>query len=149
MNTVLINLEILGTIEANQRVGTEGSATFVVYRPTLGANLTRTLWGETRKLNVDRIELCVSHALAQLRAMCRDPARDGDEQRRAIEHLARHLRSAVGGLRNLMATYSDDVGISARIRSLVDAIANDMVNLGLASPSIAATTGAIGASCEL
>ncbi len=144
MNTVLINLEILGTMEPNIKIGTEGAAVFVVYRPTFMATLARRTWGETRKLNVDRVELCVQHALAQLRGMCRGADAEASEQQRAIEHLSGLLRGATRGMRNLMATYADDVSTSARIRSLVDAIGSEMTNLGL-TPAPSPPLGPVGA----
>jgi hypothetical protein len=140
MNTIHINLEILGTVQTNERVGTEGAAVFVVYKPTLYTTVARRARGETRALNVDRLELCVHHALAQLRGMCHAAHARGaipDDVQRSIDQLARHLTSATGGLVNLMATYSDDVSTSARIRALVEAVATQMLDLGLPTVQLA------------
>jgi hypothetical protein len=139
MNTVTINLLILSRVCANERLGTERSATWVIYRPSLTTAVGRWLRGEARSLNIDRLEQCVHHALAQLRSMCRDvptgalAARDAppDDRLRAIQQLCRNLGAAVGGLRNLAMTYADDVQTVARLHGLVEAVAGDLINLGL------------------
>jgi hypothetical protein len=141
MQSMLINLSVLGMLNASDRLGTEGAPSFTIFRPSVWTAVSRRLRGETRSLNVDRIEQTVHHGLAQLRALCHARRTSGldvvvrdtrpDDEQRAIGQLCHHLTAAAGGLRNLAMTYSDDIAVSARIRALVEVIATNMLNLGV------------------
>jgi hypothetical protein len=120
METLLVNLQILATIKQNERLGTEGGTTFEVYRPSMTSSFARRYRGESRGVNVGRLEQCVHHAIALLRS--------GGDEHAAIE---RHLRAAQGGIRNLIMTYTDDVATSARLARLIEAMSTCMAGLGL------------------
>jgi len=139
---LLINLQVLSTIDANDRLGTESGATFQVYRPTFYTSVLRRIKGESRALNVDRVEQLIQHALAHLRGLYGGTAAaaaatagnrllgvGGGE--RSGPTLVRHIRAAAEGLHRLTLTYRDDVSTTARIQSLLDDVAIELAELGL------------------
>jgi hypothetical protein len=65
MDRLLINLEIIARLQHNERLGTEGDITFVIYPPSLMNAVSRRLNGERRALNVDRLSGCVDHAVSR------------------------------------------------------------------------------------
>jgi hypothetical protein len=110
----------------------------------------RRLKGETRAVNIDRLEQCVDHGISQLYAsfhhldrghrsdpghalvVAGEPINVAErDDRRSLATLVKHLRGAAGGLDNLRATYSEDVGTVARISAMIDSIDQGLTNLEL------------------
>lgn len=109
----------------------------------------RRLKGETRAVNIDRLEQCIDHGISQLYASFHHLDRgvhgavgalvvaaqhvnlSERDDRRSLATLVKHLRAAAGGLGNLRATYSDDVGTVARISAMIDSIDQGLTNLQL------------------
>ena len=120
METLLVNLQILATLKQNERLGTEGGTTFEVYRPSMTSSVARRYRGESRGVNVGRLEQCVHHALALLR-------QGGNDN----EAVTRHLRPAANGIQNLIMTYADDVATSARLTRLIESISTCMAGSNL------------------
>lgn len=145
METVLINLEILSTIQCNEKLGSEGSTTFEVYKPGMYNSMARRVRGECRALNVSRLEQCIHHATAHLAALYHElnpptgglevavpgPISGTTSDHHTLQALIRHIRAAAGGLANLQQTYADDVSTAARIKSLTERIQHSLAVLGL------------------
>jgi hypothetical protein len=140
MNRVAINLHILSTLQPNERLGTEGSTTFDVYKPGLYNSLLRRLRGDTRALNLARLELCVHHAISHMCAMCHEMPRGSTAltlHRASGTHGDVHdvgvttalLSAAANGLRNLALTYANDVATAAGIHALVELIGYHLQNM--------------------
>lgn len=127
-------MQILSTLLPSDKLGTEGSTTFDVYKPGAYNSVVRRVRGECRVLNVSRLEQCVHHATAHLAALYYElhpsgpaglvvaiPSHHVNEER-TLRQLVLQIQAAAAGLVNLQQTYVDDVSTAARIKALTDRI---------------------------
>lgn len=131
----LSNLHVLAALSHNDKLLTNDDH-FDIYYPTTWRAIMRTLYGERRTHNVQRVRNTVrlgidaarrslddAHALGNLREGC-DPQlllrRDGI----VLQHLRMvdALTMARGGLRNLMRTYQEDAAHTSQIRLVIEEI---------------------------
>lgn len=149
------NLHVLAVLSQNDKLLTNGD-TFDIYSPTTLRAVWRFWHGEGRAANVQRVRICVRAAMDFVSKFMEDTtalakSADGnvspstevttyvltvpDSAQVRIETVAMQhvrmltaLRSALGGLRNLLQTYRDDPALASQINLIINEV-NDFVNV--------------------
>lgn len=127
MNTeterVLKNLTILGSIAQNDKLNTQGD-NFTVYVPTVLRGTLRMWYGESRHMNIVRIQETVRLAITSIRETKNDNTTIDDLhfvkgiRERQCRRLIESLTKSRIGLRNLQQTYREDTSTMIQIQLL-------------------------------
>lgn len=125
------NLHVIGALSHNDKLQTRDSS-FAIYVPTSLRGLVRTLYGESRLQNVERIQqtvrtsmACAERLLDEARLVGHSPSSTTVRvQSAAVRHVrvCEALAASCTGIQNLAQTYRDDAALMSQLKRVVGEI---------------------------
>jgi hypothetical protein len=127
----LANLHVIGALSHNDKLQTRDSS-FAIYVPTSLRGLMRTLYGEARLQNVERIQQTVRTSMACAERLLDEARLVGHPPSSATVRVhsaaVRHVRvcealaASCTGMHNLAQTYRDDAALMSQLNRVVNEI---------------------------
>ena len=150
ISVTLRNLGVMAQLQHNDKLSTEGEF-FNIYGPTAFRSLYRTIYRESREINILRVISCIQHAktfvttvIGESSANCgRDRAAEDTvsiqfHKNARIQQCTRVLSSlsdVAVGLDNLAKTYRDDPAMCVKIQQLKNDLTDFIENTQLIADS--------------
>ena len=127
---ILCNLTTLGQLKQNDKLQTEGEV-FTIYVPTVMRGMMRFIYGETREVNLRRINDCiqgakdfVTHKMAEfsnesaMECITFQMKIQRHDQHKMCVRIIEALQQSLQGFENLEETYKDDASLVSRMRNM-------------------------------
>ena len=148
ISVTLRNLGVIAHLQHNDKLSTEGEF-FNIYGPTAFRSLYRTIYRESREINILRVISCIQHAKTFVTTVISESSARGDRvaedavsiqfhKNARIQQCTRVLSSlsdVAVGLDNLASTYRDDPAICVKIQQLKNDLTDFIENTQLIADS--------------
>jgi hypothetical protein len=125
MERTMRNLGVLASLKQNDKLMTS-SDIFCIYEPTVMRSLWRLVTGESRELNVQRVQTTLRSAMVTISDTESMEMSDRNHQVKALKSAGTRmrtlLRKALQGIGNMTITYRDD----AALCSMVSILSNEV-----------------------
>ena len=113
--SVLANLRVLGSVPHGGKICVRRGQ-LAVDPAVHGQFLLRFLYGDSREYSLNHIKNVVTSAVGIIKALVADPRTEGAwESMWTLERLFAEMERCSAGMRNLRATYADDVCMVANL----------------------------------